>query len=528
VGGQSSSAGGTGGTAAGTSSGGGSPCTPGETSVCYSGPDGTVDVGTCMAGVATCEADGTFGPCLGEVVPAADDCETIDDEDCSGANESCTGPGSAAWTVILGGSAANTVGFGVPRIDPTGDILSTLSSAEALSLGNGVTTATGTNLVRYDQSGVAQWSTGWSPPQGPIDPGPIEFLVLSKHEAGLLNIASTFPIAIHEHELDGTSRDLWDVGTAHDNPGSPDTCFAFRYETAVQPNPHELSLAGIYRGTVTLAGQTINKGSFDHDVVYARLSTPSTPTALFLETIQATDAGQLSMATRSDGDMYLSFEAQGPLSHGGTSLTSDTGRGYLVARVDGMSGAIVWSKWLAMSGIGNVGCGAALRDLVVLPDGTFVVAFINPYDLDVDGTLLSGQLALAHFDADGNVQWTVDVPKVVDMNPSSISGDLHAGDDGSIVWAGNMNGVFDFGGGPVGVWSANYDTKGIVVKYDASTGAFSWQRVFDYADGGLQGAILAPGGAVIVSGSFKQSLTFSGQQFPAPSQYATWLTKLVP
>ncbi|MBW2455531.1 MAG: hypothetical protein JRI68_13510 [Deltaproteobacteria bacterium] len=60
-------------------------CEPGTTAPCYSGPDGTEGVGVCLAGETTCDPDGSgFGPCEGEVVPAAEDCNEPTDEDCDG------------------------------------------------------------------------------------------------------------------------------------------------------------------------------------------------------------------------------------------------------------------------------------------------------------------------------------------------------------------------------------------------------------------------------------------------------------
>jgi len=59
---------------------------------CYSGPLGTLDVGTCHGGVQTCE-NGTYGPCIDEQVPDEEggnvncdgldnDCDDIVDEEC--------------------------------------------------------------------------------------------------------------------------------------------------------------------------------------------------------------------------------------------------------------------------------------------------------------------------------------------------------------------------------------------------------------------------------------------------------------
>jgi cysteine-rich repeat protein len=50
---------------------------------CYTGPDGTVEVGACAAGEQVC-ADGLFGECVGEVVPGEEVCNDVDD-DCDGA-----------------------------------------------------------------------------------------------------------------------------------------------------------------------------------------------------------------------------------------------------------------------------------------------------------------------------------------------------------------------------------------------------------------------------------------------------------
>lgn len=73
----------------------GCACVPGAQSDCYDGPDGTLGVGVCVSGKATCNADGlSFGPCDGQVLPATETCDTPGDDDCDGqTNED--GPGCA-------------------------------------------------------------------------------------------------------------------------------------------------------------------------------------------------------------------------------------------------------------------------------------------------------------------------------------------------------------------------------------------------------------------------------------------------
>lgn len=75
-------------------------CDPGSTQECpYSGPMGTQNVGTCKAGVQTCNSDGQgWGACYGEVLPTAQlDCKASVDATCGtiSRDECCTPPSSA-------------------------------------------------------------------------------------------------------------------------------------------------------------------------------------------------------------------------------------------------------------------------------------------------------------------------------------------------------------------------------------------------------------------------------------------------
>ena len=66
-------------------------CAPGSEEPCYDGPMGTEDVGLCVAGIRTCADDGmSVGPCVGQVTPLVEDCETEVDDDCDGkVNQGC-------------------------------------------------------------------------------------------------------------------------------------------------------------------------------------------------------------------------------------------------------------------------------------------------------------------------------------------------------------------------------------------------------------------------------------------------------
>ena len=58
-------------------------CNDGATQGCYTGPDGTSGKGACKDGQQTC-VNGAWGECAGQVVPKAEECNTVDD-DCNDA-----------------------------------------------------------------------------------------------------------------------------------------------------------------------------------------------------------------------------------------------------------------------------------------------------------------------------------------------------------------------------------------------------------------------------------------------------------
>jgi hypothetical protein len=76
----------TGGGGSGGGTGGGGPCVQGDTQPCYSGDPGLVGVGECVAGVQTCDGQGTWGDCVGEVLPVDEVCNGLDD-DCDGVTD---------------------------------------------------------------------------------------------------------------------------------------------------------------------------------------------------------------------------------------------------------------------------------------------------------------------------------------------------------------------------------------------------------------------------------------------------------
>lgn len=79
-----------------------SDCTPGKTRKCeYQGPDGSENVGPCKAAISTCQDDGTWGNCEGEVLPVYEAgqelCTNGIDDDCDGVVDNGTVEGACAY-----------------------------------------------------------------------------------------------------------------------------------------------------------------------------------------------------------------------------------------------------------------------------------------------------------------------------------------------------------------------------------------------------------------------------------------------
>ncbi|MGK3989343.1 hypothetical protein WME99_40225 [Sorangium sp. So ce136] len=168
AGGGSSGNGGSGGESSSTGSGG-SPatCVPGSIVACYSGPAGTRDVGTCAAGTQTCRPDGFgYGPCTGEITPAAEACATPEDESCDG-DPSCPQP--AAWARGFGDSGTDDRTS--IASDAAGNYYVTGSFQGTVDFGAGPLTSAGGQdvfLLKLDPSGALIWSKRFGTPHTEI------------------------------------------------------------------------------------------------------------------------------------------------------------------------------------------------------------------------------------------------------------------------------------------------------------------------------------------------------------------------
>jgi Putative metal-binding motif len=79
----------------------GCTCSDGEQQDCYTGPGGTQGIGLCSAGTQDC-VDGSWGSCSGDVTPASESCDGLDNDCDAAADENNPGGGGACNTGLVG------------------------------------------------------------------------------------------------------------------------------------------------------------------------------------------------------------------------------------------------------------------------------------------------------------------------------------------------------------------------------------------------------------------------------------------
>lgn len=315
-------------------------CAPAATMPCYDGPDGTLGIGLCAEGVATCDASGlSWGACTGAIVPVAETCQNLTDDDCDG--KVCAAPiwaksfssadddqlvamAADATSVVLVGHSTGTLDFGggplsgagledavIVKVDLNGDLLwatrlggAAAEKARAVdidSLGNVVVvgefgaqldvqgttlTASGTInsfVLKFNSAGVLQWAKalGYS--------GNSRATSVSVDSFGRVLVAGTFddklvcggvPVPFCH-----MSAGLEDAFVAAYNGGGAELWKATIGDAGVQTGT---ALVADPSGTVYVAGKTSGAIDFGNGVA---ASPPAGVTSLWVAKLNASGDG---------------------------------------------------------------------------------------------------------------------------------------------------------------------------------------------------------------------------------------------
>jgi hypothetical protein len=455
----------------------GGVCTPGAQIPCYSGPMGTEGVGICKAGVQTCNPNGlSYGPCVGEVQPKPENCDTPEDENCDGSPGPCGG--IAQWSKSFGSTGDEQL-YGL-ALDSQGRFAITGSFHGNIDFGSGPLSAGPTQgifVAVYDSTGQHLWSKAWAGGTGAYGKGvgfkPNGDLVLAAGCDADIDFGGG-PLfgpqnAICLAELDATGAHVW---SKRFDGGAP------------------LSLAVDPAGNILLGGDM--NGDLGGGAMMGYFVAKLDPTAHFLWARQ--QVGYIEhLTTNASGDMFVHAQGATDIAFGGPQ---NLGSGSAVVKLSGATGAFSYGLVATSSNMQPMG-------IAVDPLGNAFATGYFTYNADFAGTTITANNQnmgyLAKLDPTGKVAFAKAFASMTSYaQPRAVA----AGPSGEVVLAGTVIGSYDFGNGPIN------GTGLFVTKLDPS-GAELWAHAFPNMDyyGQLRPfvAVDAQGG-IIVAGSFSDTI----------------------
>lgn len=508
--------GGTGGKGGGGGAGGSAPiCEPGTTAACYTGPDGTQGVGLCVGGLWTCNADGAaYGPCMGEVVPVAEDCATPADENCNGSGPDC---GASVWSKRFGdpdGQYGRSV-----AADAMGNVYVAGSFYSTIDFGAGPMSAMSLDgfLTKLDPSGNLLWSKqfGGAGVQKP--------LAIAVDAAGNVVVAGNFESAVDfgggqlvasgldafVAKYDGSGNHLWSKRFGDAAVQS--------FTTLAIDAANDVLLGGEFLGSVDFGGGALS--ATDVDLFAVKLD--ENGNHVWSKHIDQQDPNQpqmMAMATDSAGNVALAGYFFGSVDLGGGPLTSAGSYDVFVVELD-PGGQHLWSKrygdaasqnpnGLGFDGAGNLFLAGTFKGSINLGGGPLTSAG------DED-------LWVAKLDASGNHVWS---KRFGDAQQQFVTG-LAVSDAGDLALAVTFGGTVDFGGGAL-TSAGNLDIG--FARLDTSGNPIWSHRAGDGVSQTSYAIAFDPAGHVLLTGELVGSADFGNGVLTSAGSADLLVAKLAP
>ncbi|WP_437999577.1 hypothetical protein WMF26_06340 [Sorangium sp. So ce185] len=412
-------------------------CVPGSIVACYSGPEGTIGVGRCTAGTQTCRPDGFgYGPCTGEITPAAEVCATPQDESCDG-DPHCPRP--AAWAR----------GFGIETTSPTPSIAVDamgnyyiLGDFEGtVDFGAGPLTSAGDSdifLLKLDPSGAPLWSKRFGSPLRETGDalamdGNGNVLIAGNYTGGVSATGRdpgfggcALPDPSHRPgqfmaKLDPDGNHIWSEGFKFYSP----------YDFAVTQMAID-ALDNAYLAVELEDATAVVKVDAMGNVLWSR-RTPGAPS--FHRNLVLDSAGNVVTVDLAgiNGDYTLLYTYVSKLSP---------------------DGDLLWSRMLSGYGYRDKVAVDSAGEILVLVEGALIKldqdgeeVFTLPVHrsgniaVDPAGNIFLGGGGLTMLDPSGTELWTLDFAASV--------GDIAFSPNGAVAVTGVVSGPVDFGTGPI-------------------------------------------------------------------------------
>jgi hypothetical protein len=469
-------------------------CVPGTKTSCYTGPNGTENVGLCKAGSAACDADGLgYMACMGDILPSPETCADVADEDCNavecalwakrmgdasdqyiigvgsnaqdevyvagnftgaldigagnqfsvGANDlwvaKLKADGSPVWFTAIPGIVA-----GHMKVDGQGNVVVTGSFSGTVTVGGMAYTAVGAGdqiVIRFGSAGAVLW-------------------------ARALDTVNTTSIALTTNDdilVTGMLTSALDLGTgALPYAGAADVYFArlaasdghtiFAKSIGSAGLEEGVAIAasgaglidvfGYYNGPLSIGGNALTPASaanfrtflaqYDANGVYQ------------LSTSYGFFSYPLHVVIPSSGKIYLGINFSGTIDTGGIAAQATGPADGVIAEYT--SGGFL-QKLTQVGGTGAESITALATD----PAGNVLVAFDYTETLSFAGANLSAigtkDVGIAKLDSQTNLVWTRGFPGLMNSNQQVVVG-ASKGSLG-VLAAGYFQGDTNVGGIPL-------------------------------------------------------------------------------
>jgi hypothetical protein len=452
-------------------SGTGCVCSPGSTGSCYTGPAGTVGVGLCKAGTQVCNAQGTaYGACTGDVVPVAETCATVGDDNCNGqTNEGgagCVCTPNATTGCYPG--PAGTAGVGICKAGTQ------VCNAQGTALG----ACTGSVVPQLENCALAPdencdgsapacagthlWSHNWGGVQdeegNSLAVDAADNVIVGGYVTGPVDVGcGALPVAAGVDSAALIKLTPGGVCTWSKSFGTGSQVTG----VAVDPSGNILA-TGVFSGTINLgAGVVTSLGV--NDGFIAKFDASGTP--LWSKTFgdpaaQSTD----SVASDAQGNVYALGYFAGTINLGGAALASLGSTDLYLVKYS-PTGTHLWSKRF-----GDNANQSTTHGLAVDTSGNVVITGTAYGTFSFGGatlaTLGGGDTFVAKFDTSGVHAWS----KIFGDTSNQIGSGIAVDTAGDVYLSGFFLGTVNFGG-------ASLPTAGLADSYLAKlspSGAHLW------------------------------------------------------
>ncbi|MEJ7731109.1 MAG: hypothetical protein WKG00_18075 [Polyangiaceae bacterium] len=524
---------GAGGATGGAGNTGGAFCNPGDEEPCYTGPAGTAGQGLCVEGVKTCTGDGSeFGPCTGEVVPAAsDDCATLDDDNCDGQpNDGCpcmpnevqdcyTGPAGTAGKGIckVGTQQCDALGtmFGPCNGDvtPQAETCNTPDDDDC----DEQTNEEGAGCVCPPNSTEACYT-------GPAGTSGVGICQAGQHQC---NDQGTAYGACNGEVLPGTEACLLVPDEDCDGSACSEAIWADGIGDGQIQNANDVAgddagnvyITGNFDGTMDFGnGKTITSAG-GTDIFVAKYSPAGVcQWAKGFGDASGAQVGR-GIAVSGSGLVAIIGSLQGSVDFGGGVLTSAGSTDIFVARFS-TDGTYVWAKRFgdSSSQSGTDVAFTSANDVAVIGDyyGTINLGGVNlPAAPAPAQAIFIGQLAAKT----GAHVWSRGIAASF-----SIGRSVTADDAGNVYFGGHYSGTANAG---CGSQTTNTGYDGWVARYN-DVGTCSWSKLFTGTDNTtLVTDLDVDGTSLWALGNFEGSVNIGGQNLSSSGTEAQiFLTRL--